>query len=94
MTGGIGTAPNVLRDDELVIEVHVVRALVDRALPECAPLPLSPLGSSGFNNALFRLGDGLLVRLPRQLGDPTVDISPGEVHLAGLRDGTAIAERK
>lgn len=59
---------NTLHDDELVIDVHVVRALVDRALPECAPLPLGPLGSSGSSNALFRLGDELLVRLPRQPG--------------------------
>ena len=57
-----------LHDDEFLIEVRLVRALVDRALPECASLPLSPLPASGSSNALFRLGDELLVRLPRQPG--------------------------
>lgn len=57
-----------LHDDGLPIDLELVRALVDRALPEYAPLPLRPLGSSGSTNALFRLGDELLVRLPRQPG--------------------------
>ena len=48
--------------------MSLVRALVDGALPEYASLPLSPLGFSGSSNALFRLGDEFLVRLPRQPG--------------------------
>ncbi len=36
--------------------------------PAYAELPLSPLGSSGSTNALFRLGHEFLVRLPRQPG--------------------------
>jgi aminoglycoside phosphotransferase (APT) family kinase protein len=57
-----------LHDDEFLIDVRLVRALVDRALPECASLSLSPLRASGSSNALFRLGGELLVRLPRQPG--------------------------
>jgi aminoglycoside phosphotransferase (APT) family kinase protein len=57
-----------LHDDEFRIDVRLVRALVDRALPEFASLPLSPLVASGSSNAIFRLGDELLVRLPRQPG--------------------------
>ena len=67
-TGGIGTVTGPLHDDEFTIDVRLVRALVDRTLPECASLPLSPLNRSGSSNALFRLGDELLVRLPRQPG--------------------------
>lgn len=59
---------DVLHEDELRIDVSLVRALVDRALPEYASLPLSRLSASGSSNALFRLGDELLVRLPRQPG--------------------------
>jgi aminoglycoside phosphotransferase (APT) family kinase protein len=59
---------DVLHDDELQIDVRLVRRLVDRALPECALLPLRRLAASGSSNALFRLGDELLVRLPRQPG--------------------------
>ena len=57
-----------LHDDELLIDATLVRTLVDRALPEYALLPLRPLAASGSTNALFRLGDELLVRLPRQPG--------------------------
>jgi aminoglycoside phosphotransferase (APT) family kinase protein len=57
-----------LHNDELLIDLSLVRALLDRALPEYASLPLSRLRASGSTNALFRLGDELLVRLPRQPG--------------------------
>jgi aminoglycoside phosphotransferase (APT) family kinase protein len=57
-----------LHDDELLIDRSLVRALVDRALPEYASLPVSRLRASGSTNALFRLGNELLVRLPRQPG--------------------------
>jgi aminoglycoside phosphotransferase (APT) family kinase protein len=57
-----------LHDDELPIDVDLVRALVDRDLPQYSGLPLRPLGASGSTNALYRLGEELLVRLPRQPG--------------------------
>ena len=44
-------------------ELELLRALVDRECPTWAALPLTPLPRSGSSNALFRLGDGLLVRL-------------------------------
>jgi aminoglycoside phosphotransferase (APT) family kinase protein len=65
---GIGSVTSPLHEDELPIDVGLVRALVDRALPEWAALPLSPLQAGGSSNALFRLGKDLLVRLPRQPG--------------------------
>jgi aminoglycoside phosphotransferase (APT) family kinase protein len=58
----------VLHDDEIPIDAGLVRALVDRAMPHYADLPVRRLGSSGSTNALFRLGENLLVRLPRQPG--------------------------
>lgn len=58
-----------LHDDELPIDRDLVRALVDRDLPQYATLPLTPLGASGSTNLLFRLGDDLLVRMPRQPGN-------------------------
>ena len=65
---------DTLHDDELRVDVRLVRALVDRCLPEYASLPLSPLDFSGSSNALFRLGDEFLVRLPRQpLGSTTIE---------------------
>ena len=64
----MGPVADTLHDDELSVDVRLVRALVDGALPEYASRPLSPLGSAGSSNALFRLGDELLVRLARQPG--------------------------
>jgi aminoglycoside phosphotransferase (APT) family kinase protein len=58
----------VLHDDEIPIDTALVRVLVDRAMPGSADLPLRRLDASGSTNALFRLGDSLLVRLPRQPG--------------------------
>jgi aminoglycoside phosphotransferase (APT) family kinase protein len=60
--------PDPLHDDELAIDDSLARALVERALPDRASLPLIRLPASGSTNALFRLGDGLLLRLPRQPG--------------------------
>ncbi len=57
-----------LHEDEIEIDLPLVRALVDRALPDLAGRLLRPLDASGSSNALFRLGDDLLVRLPRQPG--------------------------
>ena len=60
--------PGALHDDEIPIDGRVVRALVDRAMPQYADLPVCPVPSTGSTNALFRLGEDLLVRLPRQPG--------------------------
>lgn len=50
---------------EVAIDEGLVRALVRAQHPDLADLPLERL-DSGWDNELFRLGDGLLVRLPRR----------------------------
>jgi aminoglycoside phosphotransferase (APT) family kinase protein len=62
----------VMHDDEIPIDLGLVRRLVDGEFPQYADLPLRRLGASGSTNALFRLGDHLLVRLPRQPGNGAV----------------------
>jgi aminoglycoside phosphotransferase (APT) family kinase protein len=61
-------AARVLHEDEIPIDTGLVRALVARAMPRYAGLAVRRLDSSGSTNALFRLGDNLLIRLPRQPG--------------------------
>jgi aminoglycoside phosphotransferase (APT) family kinase protein len=57
-----------LHDDEIPISAELVRSLVS-TLPTAYERPtLRRLDSTGSTNALFRLGDDLLVRLPRQPG--------------------------
>ncbi|MFB8774342.1 aminoglycoside phosphotransferase family protein [Streptomyces broussonetiae] len=54
--------------DEADIDDALVRALVARQFPEWAALPVRRLESSGTENAMFRLGTELVVRLPRHPG--------------------------
>jgi aminoglycoside phosphotransferase (APT) family kinase protein len=57
-----------LHEDELAIDLPLVRSLLGTLATSYAGLPLRPLEASGSSNALFRLGDDLLVRLPRRPG--------------------------
>ena len=51
--------------DEVVIDDETVRRLLAAQLPEWADLPVRRLPPVGTDNQLFRLGDDLLVRMPR-----------------------------
>lgn len=57
-----------MHDDEIEVDEGLVRLLLGTLSPAYDDLPLRRLGASGSTNALFRLGDGLLVRVPRQPG--------------------------
>lgn len=54
-----------MHDDELPVDADLVRALLADQLPDLADQPLRRVASIGTVNALFRLGDELVVRLPR-----------------------------
>lgn len=54
-----------MHDDETPIDVELVRLLVTSQFPHWSTLPLRPVTSSGTDNALYRLGDDMVVRLPR-----------------------------
>ena len=51
--------------DEVETDVALVEALVGAQFPEWAGLPIEPVPERGTDNALYRLGDALVVRLPR-----------------------------
>ncbi len=51
--------------DELEIDASLVRRLVCAQFPEWAELEIAPVSSRGTDNALYRLGDDMVVRLPR-----------------------------
>lgn len=50
---------------DVTIDADLVRALLTAQHPDLAALPLSPV-IEGWDNAMFRLGDDLAVRLPRR----------------------------
>jgi aminoglycoside phosphotransferase (APT) family kinase protein len=51
--------------DESDIDTGLVRRLLATQFPHWADRPIRPVASSGTDNAMFRLGDDLAVRLPR-----------------------------
>jgi aminoglycoside phosphotransferase (APT) family kinase protein len=54
--------------DEVPIDAALVRGLIDSQFPQWAILPLVPVHSTGTDNAIYRLGDRMAVRLPRRPG--------------------------
>jgi aminoglycoside phosphotransferase (APT) family kinase protein len=57
-----------MHDDEIDLDEALVGRLLATLSPAYDGLPLRRLAASGSTNALFRLGDDLLVRVPRQPG--------------------------
>ena len=57
-----------LHDDEIDVDEDLVRRLLATVSSSYDALPLRRFEASGSTNALFRLGDDLLVRVPRQPG--------------------------
>lgn len=51
--------------DEVTIDAALVRRLLARQLPAWANSTISPVSSDGIDNALYRLGETMVVRLPR-----------------------------
>jgi aminoglycoside phosphotransferase (APT) family kinase protein len=54
--------------DEVETDAGLVRRLLAGQFPDWASLPIDPVPSSGTDNALYRLGDEMVVRLPRIRG--------------------------
>lgn len=51
--------------DEVDIDVALVRQLLTAQFPQWADLPITPVHSFGTDNAIYRLGSNMAVRLPR-----------------------------
>ena len=54
-----------MHENELDIDEALVRRLLHGQFPRWANLPLQELPRAGTDNALFRLGEEMVVRLPR-----------------------------
>lgn len=51
--------------DEVPIDAALVRRLLAERFPEWADLSIHPVTPWGTDNAVYRLGDAMVVRLPR-----------------------------
>jgi aminoglycoside phosphotransferase (APT) family kinase protein len=60
-----GTSGRRMHADEVDTDIPLVRRLLAGQFPRWAELPLRPVPSAGTDNALYRLGDDMVVRLPR-----------------------------
>ncbi len=54
-----------MHDDEVFVDDSLVRRLVDTQFPHWSDLPLTRVRSTGTDNAIYRLGDNIGLRLPR-----------------------------
>ena len=60
--------PGKLHDDELETDADLVRRLLAAQHPQWADLPIRRFASDGTSNALYRLGNDLVARLPLRPG--------------------------
>jgi aminoglycoside phosphotransferase (APT) family kinase protein len=51
--------------DEIETDAALVRRLLEAQFPQWADLPIEPVPSAGTDNALYRLSENMVVRLPR-----------------------------
>lgn len=57
--------PGKMHADEVETDASLVRRLLKGQFPQWADLPIQRLESAGTDNAIYRLGDDMAVRLPR-----------------------------
>ena len=51
--------------DEVDVDVSLVGRLLAAQFPQWADLPIEPVHSAGTDNAIYRVGSDMAVRLPR-----------------------------
>jgi aminoglycoside phosphotransferase (APT) family kinase protein len=54
----------MMRDDEVHVAASLVSRLIAGQFPDWAGLPIHPIDSAGTDNAIYRLGGDMAVRLP------------------------------
>ena len=55
-----------MHEDQVEVDVDIVRGLLAEQRPDLADLPIRPVVSTGTVNALFRIGNNVVARLPLQ----------------------------
>ncbi len=71
---GMTDAPSPMHDSEVRVDAALVTRLLAGQCPQWAGLPVTLLRHSGTDNAVVRLGDGLVARLPR-IGWAAADVA-------------------
>lgn len=63
--------------DQVPVDADLARRLVDSRFPQWSDLPIRSITSGGTDNAVFRLGDDLALRIPITL--PPRSVSPRSI---------------
>src|SRR4051812_15330716 len=79
-----------MHDEQVDVEPDDLRALLRAQHPQWASLPIELLSTSGTDNAIFRLGDDLVVRMPI-IGWAAGQIDLGETWLPCLAPHLGVA---
>jgi len=90
MAGLVVVAANRMPAAEVEVSADLVRRLLADQHPDLARLPVQFL-ANGWDNELYRVGDGLVARLPRRaLARRSSSTSSGAASPAGVRKGIAL----
>src|SRR4051794_39246786 len=65
MAARLIVVPMRMHDEEVEVDDALVRRLLTTQMPQLADRPLTIIEPWGTDNAIWRLGDDLVVRLPR-----------------------------
>ena len=57
-----------MHEDALTVDSQLAKKLVEHQFPQYANLTVDALSATGSTNMLFRLGNDMLIRMPRQPG--------------------------
>nr|BFD81174.1 aminoglycoside phosphotransferase family protein [Streptomyces sp. Xyl84] len=79
-----------LHPGEPVLDVPRVRRLLAGQFPRWAGLPLAPVASAGTSNVMYRLGQDMVVRLPRTAGS-ALDVAKEHTWLPRLAPALPVA---
>lgn len=61
--------------DELEVDADLVRGLIAEQFPQWTALPVHRVAGAGTDNAIVRIGDDLVARLPLRPADPTTQLA-------------------
>ncbi|MEU5085511.1 aminoglycoside phosphotransferase family protein [Streptomyces sp. NPDC021356] len=78
------------RPGEPALDATLVRRLVAGRFPRWAGLPVVPVASAGTANVMYRLGDDMVVRLPRTAGS-ALDVAKEHTWLPRLAPSLPVA---
>ena len=73
--------PGKMHAGEVDTDASLVRRLLAAQFPQWGDLPIEPVASAGTVNAIYRLGDDMVVRLPRIHWHMPIAIAPGKAGL-------------